>query len=56
MGTVILLSSTLRESGLNSATRSNRLLTNGWWQFSRKPVRSPTTNPGVDDSDEIPGD
>jgi len=40
----------------DSATRSNRLLTNGWWQFSRKPVRSPTTtNPGADDSYEIPG-
>lgn len=39
----------------NSTTRSNRLLTNGWWQFSRKPVRSSTTNLGADDSDEIAG-
>ena len=55
MGTIILFLSMLWESSLTlSTTRSNRLLTSGWWQFSRKPVRTPTTNPSADDSDEIP--
>jgi hypothetical protein len=28
-------------SGLRTPPSSNRLLTSGWWQFSRKPVRIP---------------
>ena len=38
-----------------TVTRSNRLLTSGWWRFSRKPVRSLATNLRVDGSNDVPG-